>query len=113
MITVALRILEALEQEQRSSLAHDEAVCTVGIGPRARCGQRTNLAELDERRGAHVAIDTTGDNGIVVVLLESLDGRADCGHSGCTGRIHDVVGAVEVEQVGNASRHDVGELAWH
>ena len=113
VVAVALGVFETLQQEQCRSLAHDEAIGTIGIGARAGRRQSADLAEFDERRGAHVAIDASGDHGIVVVFLESLDRRTDRRHGGCARGIDDVVGAVKVEQVGNAARHDVGELARH
>ena len=113
MIAVTLGILETLQQEECGAFAHDEAVGAIGIRTRAGRRQRTDLAELDERRGAHVAIDAAGDDGIVIVFLEPFDGRTDRCHGRCAGRVHDVVGAMEIEQVGDAPRHDVGELARH
>ncbi len=109
----AFGVGEPFEQEDRRALAHHEAVGAVGVRTGAGGGERADLAELDERRRAHVGVDPAGEHGVVVALLETLDGGADRRHRRRAGRVTDVVGTLEVEQVGDPARDDVGELAGH
>ena len=65
-VAVALGVGEPLEHEHAGALTHHEAV---GAGVERPCAggrEGADLAELDEARGAHVAVDATGDGGVVV-----------------------------------------------
>ena len=56
-VAVALGVGQALEDEQRRALAHDEPVGVRVERPRTGRRQRADLAELHERGDAHVAVD--------------------------------------------------------
>ena len=109
----ALRVGEALEQEEGGALTHHEAVGPGRVGSRTRGRERADPAELDEGRGPHVAIDSAHEGGVELVLEEPPDGGVDGGQRRGARRIADEVGPVEVEEVGDAARHAVGELARH
>ena len=113
LVAVALGVGEALEQEDHRAFAHDEAVGAVGVGTRAGGRQRADLAELDERAGAHVAVDAAGEDGVVVALHEPFDRGADRRHGRGAGRVDDVVRSVEVEEVGDPAGDAVRQLAGH
>src|SRR5512133_922415 len=72
-VSVLLGVGESLEDEERASLAHHEAVGPVGVGAGPGPRQSTDRAELDEGRGAHVAVDATADHGVELALDETLD----------------------------------------
>ena len=112
-IAVAFGVGEAFEQEHGRSFPHHEAVGPFAVGPGAGSRERTDLAKLGERRGAHVGVGAAGDDGIVVVLGEPFDGRRNTSHGRGARRIDDVVRPVEIEQVGNAARDDVRQFAGH
>jgi hypothetical protein len=112
-VAVALGVLEALDDEHRGALAHDEAVGVrvVGTGPRRR--QCADLAELHERRRRHVGVDAARDDDIEVPLREPLDGGRHRGHGRGARRVGHEVRSVQVEDGGDAARDDVRELARH
>ena len=98
-VAVALGVGEALEEEERGPLAHDEAVGAVGVGARAGGRERADLAELDEARRPHVPVEAAGEDGVEVPGDEPVDRGAHRRERGGAGRVGDVVGAVEVEEV--------------
>ena len=112
-VAVALGIGEPLQEEQGRALAHHEAVrpCVERASTRGR--ESADLAELHVARGAHVAIDTAGDHGVELVCGQAVDRRVERGHRRSARGVDDEVGPVEIEQVGDASRHHVAELARH
>ena len=113
VVTVALRIGKALEQHDRGAFPHDEAVCAVVVGPCAGRRQRTDLAELDEAGDAHIGVDASGEDSVVVAVLEAFDGGIDCSKRRRTRRVDDEVRAVEVVEVGDTAGDDVAELTRH
>ena len=112
-ITGALRVGQPLQQEQRSTLAHHEAVGTCVERAGTRCRECADLAELHETGGAHVAVDAAGDHRVELVLDEPLDRRVDGGHGRRAGGVDDEVGPVEVEQVGHPTGDHVAQLTGH
>ena len=113
VVAVALGVGEPLEQEDRGSLAHDEPVGTVAVRPRSCRRQCADGGELDEARRPHVGVDAPRDHGVVLTLLQTLDGRVDRRQGRGAGRVDGEVRAVEVEQVGHAAGDDVAQLAGH
>ena len=112
-VAVTFGVGEPLEHEQAGALTHHEAVGAGVERPRAGGREGADLAELDEARGPHVAVDATGDGGVELVVDEPGDGgverrerRGACG-------VDDEVGPMQVEQVGNPARHAVAQLARH
>ena len=113
LVFVPLSIGQTFKQEDRGAFAHDKAVRPFGIRTSAGCRERANLAELDEARGAHVAVKAAGDYHVVMVLYQSFCRGADRCHCRCAGGVTNVVGAMEVENVGNAAGNAVGQFAGH
>ena len=112
-IAVALGVVETFEQEEGSTFTHHETVRPFTVGPRAGGRQGADLAEFGERRGAHIGVDAAGQDGVVIVLLEAFDGGGDRRHGRGAGGVDDVIGAVQVEDVGHPTGDDIGELAGH
>ena len=113
LVAVPLGILQTLHEEDRSPLTHDEAVGSLRIGPAAGGRQRPDLAELHEGGSAHVGVDTTSDDGIVVVPPEAIH-RGTHGRQGRGTRcIGDVVGPLQVEERRHPTRHDVAQFSRH
>ncbi len=113
VVAGGLGVGEPLEQEQCCALAHHEPIGTLAEGAGAGRRQCTDLAELDERAGAHVGVDATGQHGVVGALLEPFDGGVDRRHRRRARGVDDEVGPVEVEQVRQPAGDDVGQLAGH
>ena len=61
LVAVALGVGQPLQHKDRCPFAHYEAVGSVGKGTSARARERADLAELNEGRRAHVAIDAAGE----------------------------------------------------
>src|SRR6185369_13662856 len=95
------------------AFAHHEAVGAFCVGARAGGGEGADLAELHKASGAHVAVDTAGDGDVEILLDEGFGRGVDGRHSRGAGGVAGEVGAVEVEQVGDAAGDAVGELAGH
>ena len=72
LVAVALGIGQTLQQEDGGAFAHDEAIGSLGIGTRAGRRERADLAELDEGRSAHVAVNAAGDGHVKIVLRPVL-----------------------------------------
>ena len=113
VLAVTLGVGQSAQHEECCALTHDEAVGSrvERAGPCRRQGP--DLAELHERRDAHVAVDPARDDGVVGVRLQALHG---CCHPGQTGRARCVGGEVrasEVEQRRHSAGDDVGELTGH
>ena len=112
-VAVTFGVGEPLEHEHAGALTHHEAVGAGVEGPRAGGREGADLAELDEARRAHVAVDATGDGGVERVVDEPGDGGVDRGERRCARGVDDEVRSVQVEQVGDPSRHAVAQLARH
>ena len=112
-VAVALGVGEALEHEQARALAHDEAVGAVRVRARTGRRQRADGAELDEARGAHVAIDAAGDRHVELAVGEALDRRVHRRHRRRARGVDGEVRSVEVEEVGDAPGGAVAQLAGH
>ena len=108
-----LGVGQSLEDEQRRPFAHHEAVGTSVERPGASGGECADLAELDERRCAHVAIDAPRDRHIELAGGEAGDRSIERGQRGSAGGIDDEVGAVQVEEIGDAPGDAVAQLAGH
>ena len=113
VLAVPLGVGQPAQDEERRTFAHDEAVGARVERPRA-CGREgADLAELHERRHAHVAVDAAGDDRVVGVALQALDSRGHSGEPGRAGRVSREVGSAEVEQRRDPPGDDVGQLAGH
>ncbi len=112
-VLVPFGIGQSLEQQHRCALPHDEPVGTVAVGTGARGRKCADLAELHEARRAHVAVDTTGQDRVVVTLLQTFDRCIHRSHGGRAGGIDDEIRTVEVEKVGDTTGDDVGQLTGH
>ncbi len=75
--------------------------------------ERADLAELDEGRGAHVAVNAAADRHVEIVFNQSFGRGADRCHRRGAGGVTNVVGTVKVENVGNAAGDAVGQFAGH
>ncbi|OPZ55187.1 MAG: hypothetical protein BWY91_01201 [bacterium ADurb.BinA028] len=113
LVAVALGVGEPLEDEQGCALTHDEAIGAGVEGPGAGGRQGTDLAELDEGVDTHVAVDATGDHRVVLVVVEAEDRGVERGQAGRAGGVGRVVGATQVEHVGDPAGDDVGQLTGH
>src|SRR5207302_4244827 len=78
-----------------------------------RGGECADLAELHKRGGTHVAVDAACDHGVIMLINQAFNGGADGGHRRGASGFTNVVGPVEVEDVGNASGNAVREFAGH
>ena len=67
LVAVALSIGQTLKQKDCGAFAHDEAVGPFGVGTSASRGERTDFAELDVARDAHVAVDAAGNRKVKIV----------------------------------------------
>ena len=112
-VAVPLGVGQPLEQEQGAPLAHDEAVGAVGVGAGAGGRQRADLAELHVGGGAHVAVDAAGEDRVVLAVDQPLDRAGHGRQPGRAGGVGDVARPTEVEEVGDPSGDDVGQLARH
>ncbi len=112
-IPVPFGVLQPLEQDAPGPLTHDEAVGAFRVRPAAGGGERADLAELHEGRRAHVGVHASGQDGVVVVLLQPFHRRAQRGHGRGARRVGHVVRPLEVVQGGDAAGGDVGQLAGH
>ncbi len=113
LVPVAFGVLEPLEEDDGPAFPHHETVGPIGVGPRAGCGERAELAELHKGRGAHVGIDAAGKNGVVIMVVQADDGGADGGHCGGAGCIGGVVRPFKIEQGRDAPGEDVRQFARH
>ena len=108
-----LGVGQSLEDEQRRPFAHHEAVGT-GVERSSASGREcADLAELDERRCPHVSIDAPRDRHIELARSEAGDRGIERGQRGSASGIDDEVGAVQVEEVGDAPGDAVAQLAGH
>ena len=112
-VAVTFRVGQPLEHEDAGALTHHEAVGAGVEGPRAGGREGADLAELDEARRPHVAVDATSDGGVERVVDEPGDRGVDGGEGRCAGGVDHEVGPVQVEQVGDPAGHAVAELAGH
>ena len=113
LVTGPFGICQSLQHEQRRSLAHHESVGAGIERPGARGRECADLAELDERRCTHVAVDATCDGHIELAGHEAGDRRVERGHGRRAGGVDDEVRAVQVEQVGDPPGDAVAQLAGH
>ncbi len=112
-IAVTLGIRQALEQEQACALAHHEAVGAFRVGTRTGSRECSNLAELHESAGAHVPVDAARDDRVVVAFDQAARSCRDGRHGRGAGSVAGVVGATEVEDVGDSPGDAVGQLTRH
>ncbi len=112
-VAVAFGIHQTFEQEDRRSLAHDEAVGAIGVGARTVRAESADLAELDERFGPHVAIHAAGQDGVELAEAQAVHCRLQRRQRRGAGRVGDEIWPGEVEHVGHPSGDDVGEFARH
>ena len=113
LITIALGIRQALEDERYGALAHHEAVGALVEGARAVGRERADLGEFDEASGAHDVVDAAGDHGVEAAREETSHSRLDGRERARAGSVHGEVAAAKVKQLRGATRDDVGELAGH
>ena len=113
LVTGPLGVFESLQQERPRAFAHDEAIGPVAERARAGRAERADLAELDERRRAHVAVNAAGQHRVHLVFGQQLDGRLDSGEAAGAGGVGDEVRSAQVQDVGDAAGDDVGQLARH
>ena len=104
---------EPLEDEHAAAFAHDEAVGVGVEGAGAVGGQGPDLGELDVGGGGHHLVHAAGDHHVELAEAQAVDGLGQGAQRRRAGGVHREVGAVEVEDVGDAARDDVGELARH
>jgi len=109
----ALGIGQALEHEEAGPLAHHEPVRAVPVGPRAGGRERADLAELHEGRRPHVPVHAADEGDVELMLEEPVVGGVDGRERRRAGRVGGEIGAVQVEEVRDPARHDVGELPGH
>ncbi len=112
-VAVAFGIGQPLHEEDRGAFAHDEAVGALGVRPASGPRKRADLAELDERGGAHVAVDPACQRDVELVFSQAFHRRTDGGHGGRARRIAHKVRAPEVKHVRHPAGKTVRQLAGH
>jgi hypothetical protein len=113
VVPVALGVGQPLQKESRPAFAHHKAIRSVPERPRPGRAQRADLAELNESRRAHVAVESTSQHRVAVAPLQQLDGRIERGHARGASRVSDKVGTTQVEHVRDPAGHHVRQLARH
>ena len=113
LVAVAFGVREALQDEDGAAFAHDEAVGAGVEGAAAVGAEGTDGAELDVRRDVHGAVAAAPDDHVRVAVAQGVhggvEGREAAGARGVGGEVL----AAQVEGVGDATRHDVAEVAGH
>ena len=112
-VAVTFGVGEAAQQERGRAFAHDKAVGAFAKGAGAGGAECADLAEFDEGRHAHVAIDAAGNHCIGAPLGECLEGGTDGGKGRGAGGVGDKVWPAQVEHVGHAPGHNVSQFAGH
>ena len=113
LVSVALGIGQAFEHEDGRAFAHHEAIGAFGEWAAAGGRESADFAELDESRGAHVAVDTAGDGHVEAIFDQPSAARHDSCHGRGAGRVRGEVGSMEVEDVGDAAGNTIGQFAGH
>ena len=113
VVTIAFGIGQTLQQEDRGSFAHDEAVGALGKGSCPGSRECADLAELDEGGNSHVAVNSAGDRDIEIMLHQSIHRCAQSCHRRGTCGVRGEVGTVEVVNVRNTAGEAVGQFAGH
>ena len=112
LVSVALRVRQALEQHHADALTEDRAVGVLGERAAvAREGQSRSLREAHPQEGIVGRVDATGDDGVRVAEPQLVDAHRQRGERAGARRVGGAVGAAEVEAVGDAPGHDVAEEA--
>ena len=111
-VTVALGVLEPLEDDGDEALADRDAIGVRVEGPAATGGgQRLGLAEAQVGERVLDRVDAAGDGHVRDPGLQVSYGKADRGERRRARRVDREVGATEVEPVGDAARDDVHQQA--
>ncbi len=113
LVAVAHGVRQALQDVNGDRLGHHEAVGPLVEGVGAVGRQRAYLAELHEGGGAHHLVGAAGHGHVELAGPQAQHRVVERGHGGGAGRVHRHVGAVEVENVGDAAGRHVGQLAGH
>ena len=110
-VAVPFGVRQALQEEDRRSLAHDEPVGALVVRSGPGGGEGSELAELHEWERPHVAVDPAGDGDVEVAVDQALHRRVHRRERGGASRVDGEVRAVEVEQVRHPAGQDVAELS--
>ncbi len=113
LVAVSLGVFESFEDEQGRPFTHDEPVGARVEWARSGCRKGADLAELDERVDAHVAIDAAGDDGVVLVVHEPIYRGVEGRQSRRAGGIGREVHPAQVEEVRHPAGDDVRQLTGH
>ena len=73
----------------------------------------TDRREFGKGGRVHRPIRSTGEHDVDLSSLEKTARIQDSSHRRSAGRIHGVVWALQVEQVGHSTRNDVGQFSGH
>ncbi len=111
-VAVAFGVREPLEDHAGHALAERDAVGGVVEGP-GPAGRREGVhgGEQDEVVDAVVQVGSAAQDDVAAAGDEFLAGHVERGEGGGTGRVDGVVGAAEVQPVGDPAGDDVGEHA--
>ena len=112
-VAIAHGVGQPLEQKRAGAFAHDEAVGPCAKGAAAAVAQCADFAELDEARGAHIAVHAAGNHRVGLAGVERLARGLHCGEGGGAGGVGNEAGAAQIEHIGHAPGHNVGQLARH
>ena len=77
--------------------------------PAIAVGKQRQAFESQHDGGVEIGIDPTGEDAVIIAALQTFD-RQPGGHRGRgTGGVHDKIGTVAAERVGNPPGDDVGQ----
>ena len=113
LVVIAHGIAQALEHEHAGAFAHDEPVGTSIERRGVRWRKCTDRREFGKGGRVHRPVRSTGEHDVDLSGLEKTARIQDSSHRRSAGRIHGVVWALQVKQVGHSTGNDVGQFSGH
>ena len=94
-IAIPQSVLQAFKHHDSGAFAQDESVRPVVEGIRSLGREGTHFGESHKRFRGQVGVDPATDDHVAFTAEEFLDGAVQGGEGGRTGRIHDIIDALE------------------
>ncbi len=108
LVAVALGVNQTFEQQHAATFAHDESVRAF-VERTAQLGrQRSNLRELDEAVRGHARVGAAGENHVVTLFGQAVDGCLQSGKGRSAGCVGGEVWPAQAEDVGHPAGDDIG-----